>query len=51
MLKMLLFNRCPTSADYNNICSTLVRVYIFLSDRVNRLTIKNASPSPYVSYM
>ena len=39
--------RCPTAADYNNVCSTLVRVYPFLSDKVNRFNIKNVSP--YVS--
>lgn len=34
---------CPSPSDYNDICSGLIRKYPFLSDKMNRLGVKNAS--------
>jgi hypothetical protein len=36
--------RYPSSADYDNVCSSLIRRYPFLSDRVANTLIINACP-------
>lgn len=41
---MAQYTLCPSPADYANVCSALIRKYAFLSDKVNRINIKNASP-------